>query len=153
VDVVVTNPGHQSASVHNAFTYLPPPVVTAISPPSGAIAGGTRVTITGTGFQSGAAVTFGTASATNIVVSPDGTTITLIVPRNGAGVVNVAVTNPDGQRGALLAAYTYGAVTPLPNPQQPGAPANGGTPGPLPQARPANAPSGGAKPAPLPASR
>jgi hypothetical protein len=153
VDVVVTNPGNRSASVHNAFTYLPPPIITAVSPPSGATIGGTRVTISGTGFQSGAAVTFGAASATNIVVSPDGTTMTLTVPPNSAGVVNIAVTNPDGQHGALLAAYTYGVVNPLPNPQQPGPPANGSAPAPLPRPGPTGVPSGGAKPAPLPASR
>jgi hypothetical protein len=153
VDVIVTNPGNRSATVHNAFTYLPPPIITAISPPSGAITGGTRVTISGTGFQSGAAITFGAASATNLVVSPDGTTITLTVPPNSAGVVNVAVTNPDGQRGALLAAYTYGVVNPVPNPQQPGPPANGSAPAPLPRPGPTSVPSGGAKPAPLPASR
>ena len=153
VDVVVTNPGNRSASVHNAFTYLPPPIITAISPPSGATDGGARVTISGTGFQAGATVMFGAASATNVVVALDGTTMTLTVPRNSVGTVDVAMANPDGQRGTLPAAYTYGVVNPLPKPQQPGPPANSSVPAPLPRPGPTSVPSGGAKPAPLPASR
>ncbi|MBI3650152.1 MAG: DUF11 domain-containing protein [Acidobacteria bacterium] len=45
-----------------------PPTVTAISPVSGPVAGGTSVTITGTGFQAGATVTLGGTAATNITV-------------------------------------------------------------------------------------
>ena len=153
VDVVVTNPGNQSATAQKAFTYLPPPTFTAISPSSGAIDGGTRVTITGTGFQLGATVAFGTANATNVVVSPDGTTITLTMPRSSAGIVDAVVTNPDGQRGTLSAAYTYGVVNPLPPPQATALPTNGNVPAPLPRPSPTSIPSGGARPAPLPASR
>ncbi len=47
-----------------AKTWDPPPVVTSIAPTSGPIAGGTSVTITGTGFQSGATATVGGATAT-----------------------------------------------------------------------------------------
>ena len=44
------------------------PTVTAISPNSGPTSGGTSVTITGTGFATGATVTIGGAAATNVTV-------------------------------------------------------------------------------------
>jgi hypothetical protein len=42
--------------------------VTNVVPNNGPVAGGTPVTITGTGFVSGATVTFGSKGATNVVV-------------------------------------------------------------------------------------
>ena len=47
----------------------PPPTVSAISPTSGTTAGGTAVTITGTGFLSGATVSFGGTAATGVTVA------------------------------------------------------------------------------------
>ena len=44
------------------------PAVTAISPTEGPLAGGTTVTITGTGFTGATAVDFGTTAATNLIV-------------------------------------------------------------------------------------
>jgi hypothetical protein len=41
------------------FTYLPPPTITAITPDSGAAAGGTAVTISGANFNAGTRVYFG----------------------------------------------------------------------------------------------
>ena len=50
VDVTVTTPGGTSAtSSADDFTYIAAPTVTAVSPTSGVAAGGTSVTITGTG--------------------------------------------------------------------------------------------------------
>ena len=66
------------------------PAVTAISPTSGPLAGGTSVTITGTGFTGATAVDFGTVAATNLdVVSA--TSITATSPA-GTGMVDVTVT-------------------------------------------------------------
>jgi hypothetical protein len=51
VDVRVTTTGGTSAAVAgDRFTYVAAPAVTSISPTSGPAAGGTSVTITGTGF-------------------------------------------------------------------------------------------------------
>jgi CSLREA domain-containing protein len=70
------------------------PTVTSVGPTSGAAAGGTAVTITGTGFAAGATVTIGGAAATNVVVV-DGSTITCKTPALPAGTLNdVVVTNP-----------------------------------------------------------
>ena len=48
--------------------YVAAPTVTGISPTSGPSAGGTSVTITGTGFTGATAVDFGTTAATNFDV-------------------------------------------------------------------------------------
>ncbi len=50
VDVVVTNLDGQSGSLANGFTFVAAPTVTAITPVVGPAAGGTAVTLTGTGF-------------------------------------------------------------------------------------------------------
>ncbi len=83
-----------------------PPAPTAISPTSGTTSGGTPVTITGTNFASGATVTFGGTAATSVVVVSS-TTITATTPAHAAGVVNVVVTNSNGQSGTLTSGYTY----------------------------------------------
>ncbi|MGB6834128.1 MAG: IPT/TIG domain-containing protein [Candidatus Acidiferrum sp.] len=84
----------------------PAPTVTSVSPSSGAAGGGTEVTITGTNFASGATVTFGSATATNVVVS-NSTSITATTPAGTAGPVTVTVTNPTGQGGSLGSGFTY----------------------------------------------
>jgi hypothetical protein len=62
VDVVVTSSKGQSATLKAAFTYVdppPPPTVSAISPSSGTMNGGTQFVISGTGFRPGTVVSFG----------------------------------------------------------------------------------------------
>ena len=108
VTVTVTANG-QSGSLASAFTYIGQPTVSSVSPNSGSISGGTAVTITGTNFTAGAAVTFGSAAATNIVVV-NSTTITATTPAGSAGAVTVTVTNVGGQSGSLATAYTYKVV-------------------------------------------
>jgi IPT/TIG domain len=85
--------------------------VSGISPSSGTASGGTSVKIAGTGFLSGATVTFGGAAGTNVAV-PDGNTITVTTPSHAAGTVNVVVTNGIGQSGTLTNAYTYTSAPP-----------------------------------------
>src|SRR6266849_7825782 len=84
----------------------PAPTVSGASPTSGTTAGGTPVTITGTGFLAGATVAFGTTAATSVTVASS-TTITATTPAHAAGAVNVVVTNTDGQSGPLSNGYTY----------------------------------------------
>jgi hypothetical protein len=81
------------------------PTVTSISPTSGPLAGGTSVTITGTGFVSGATVTIGGTDAAGVFVSV--TSITATTPAGTAGVKNVVVTNPDTQFGTKTGGFTY----------------------------------------------
>jgi hypothetical protein len=70
------------------------PAITAITPNNGPAAGGTSVTVTGTGFTAGSTVTMGTIPATHVQVnSPQA--ITATSPR-GAGTVDVRVTGSEG---------------------------------------------------------
>ena len=109
VDVVVMNPDFQTATRASGFTYSatpPAPTVTAISPNTGSTAGGTSVTITGTGFAATPSVVIGGSSAT-AEVFVNSTTLTATLPAHAAGLVNVVVTNPDAQSGTLTNGYAY----------------------------------------------
>ncbi len=97
MNVTVTTPAGTSAvTPADEFTYAvaAAPVVTGLSPTSGPAAGGTLVTITGTGFTGATAVDFGTTAATNVSIVDD-TTITADNPA-GTGTVDVTVTTPAG---------------------------------------------------------
>jgi hypothetical protein len=85
------------------------PTVTAnLSPNQGPGSGGTAVTITGTGFVSGGSlgVTFGgtAATAVNVVNS---TTMTCTTPAHASGIVDVVITNGDGQPTTVTNGFTY----------------------------------------------
>ena len=82
------------------------PTVTAISPARGNTAGGTKVTITGTGFTGATVVTIGGVPASFTVISA--TTITAVTPARAAGSASVQVFTPGVNTGNTL--YTY--VTP-----------------------------------------
>ncbi len=87
----------------------PTPTVTAISPNSGPVAGGTSVTITGTNFTGATTVAIGGAAATNVTVIGAGTSITATTPAGTAGTASVMVATPGGAS-ATNALFTY--VTP-----------------------------------------
>jgi plastocyanin len=125
-DIVVTNPDGQSGRLTGGFNYQipasPPPAVTAVGPSSGPVAGGTSVTITGSGFTAGATVSFGAAAASGVNVT-SATTVTATAPAGSAGSVDLVVTNPDGQTGRLPGAYSYvGSAPPPPPPPAAAAP-------------------------------
>ena len=93
VDVTATVGGQTSPKVAgDRFTYLP--TVTAVSPSSGVPAGGTHVTITGTGFSTAAGATafdFGTGSAATAVTCSTVTSCSATTPK-GSGTVDVTAT-------------------------------------------------------------
>ncbi|MEA2201902.1 MAG: hypothetical protein QOI89_2498 [Solirubrobacteraceae bacterium] len=93
VDVTVTSPAGTSAVVlGDHFKYLP--TVASLSPSAGSKAGGTAVTVTGSGFALGASATvfkFGTAKASGVNCSSS-TTCTLIAPPHAVGTVDVKAT-------------------------------------------------------------
>lgn len=106
-DVVVTNPGATPVTGANLFTYNGAPYLSSISPIGGAISGGTVVTITGTGFITGAtAYIGGVPCASTTVTSPILATCT--TPAGTPGIYNIGVTNPDGQV-SPTAQFTYSA--------------------------------------------
>jgi hypothetical protein len=81
------------------------PVITGVAPNAGPVAGGTSVTLTGSGFTGATSVTFGGTAATSFTVTSD-TTITATAPPHAAGAVNVSVTTVGGT-GTAANAYTY----------------------------------------------
>ena len=142
VDVTVVNPDpdHNPSTLSSTledgfvFTAAPRPTITSITPSSGP--GGTKVTITGTGFANTngastnavvpAAVTIGGEQLLPLPPpnTPPGspspplvvnsTTITGLIPTAPAGTVHVAVMNPDGQGAILVDGYTYPPDTTAP---------------------------------------
>jgi IPT/TIG domain len=106
VPITVTNTDAQSASLSSGFTYTSGPVVSSVSPNSGPVTGGTTVNILGSGFQSGASVTFG-GIASNSVTLVSSTEIQAVTPVSSAGTVTIDVTNADSQSATLASAFTY----------------------------------------------
>jgi hypothetical protein len=87
------------------------PGIAAISPNTGTVAGGTRVTIVGRNFFDVTGVTFGGVPATN-VITVDPTTVRATTPPHSAGAVNVVVTTRTGGSKAIDAfTYVPGATT------------------------------------------
>jgi hypothetical protein len=86
------------------------PTVTSISPTSGPTAGGTTVTITGTGFTGATAVSFGGTAAASFSFVSD-TSMTAVSPA-GTGTVDVTVTGPGGTSATSSAdQFTYLSTT------------------------------------------
>jgi Protein kinase domain/IPT/TIG domain len=109
VDVIVTTPtGASKLTAADQYTFgAPPPAVTGVSPDSGGTAGGTTVSITGTGLAGATGVTFG--GVPGRITSDSNTQITVTSPP-GTGTVNVTVTTPAGtSQTAVVGHYTYAA--------------------------------------------
>ena len=96
----------------DSFTYLAVPSVLMVAPAKGPMAGGTVVTVTGTGFVQIMGVKFGTTSAESYTVDSS-TQITVTAPMNAVmGTVDVFVTNVVG----TSPQYTYDTFTYAPPP-------------------------------------
>jgi hypothetical protein len=105
---VILNPG-QTQDVNLVISTGP--VVTGLNPTSGTTFGGTSVVITGANLTGTTAVMFGPNNATSFVVN-SATQITAVAPA-GTGVVDVAVTTPQGTSATSNADhYTYQLVPP-----------------------------------------
>jgi IPT/TIG domain len=104
---VTTRAGTSKITAADHYTYAAPrPAVGAVSPDSGATAGGTTVTIAGTGLAGATGVRFGAVPAA--VTADSSTQITVDTPP-GTGTVTVIVTTPAGTSaitGASHYAYT-----------------------------------------------
>ncbi|GAA4209266.1 hypothetical protein GCM10022252_75510 [Streptosporangium oxazolinicum] len=84
---------------------FPAPTIDTVSPATGGTGGNTLVTLKGTNFQPGLAVTFGGTTATSITVISE-TLATCRTPAKTAGAVAVAVTN-DGSTATKNNGFTY----------------------------------------------
>lgn len=114
VDVTVTNPDNSFATGIALYEYQQPidpdtglpeviPEISwmgsgcapgSVAPANGSMAGGTAVTIHGVGFRQGSSVYFGGTPATDVLVSPAGTSITCVTPPHQVGAVDVVVISP-----------------------------------------------------------
>ncbi|HVE65488.1 MAG TPA: PQQ-dependent sugar dehydrogenase [Thermoanaerobaculia bacterium] len=96
------------------------PAVTAVEPGAGSARGGDVVVLTGSGFATGAVVTFGGVAATDVAVLDSiGTRLRVVTPAHATGPVDVVVTNPDGRSVTVANAYTFtplSLVAPPPRP-------------------------------------
>ena len=121
VQVGVITPGGISNSL--PYTYVSAPVLISLAPSSGPPAGGTSVTLTGTGLTGATAVTFGATPATSFTVN-SATQITATSPA-GTGTVQVTVTTPLGTSNGVSYTYVAAPVIYSIGPSQ--GPAAGGT--------------------------
>jgi hypothetical protein len=110
VHVIVTTLNGMISS-DDTFNYYATPAVTSVTPATGPGAGGTSVSISGSGFLTADTVTFGATSVPFTYVN-DGL-ITAVSPA-GAGVVDVQVSGPGGSS-AISAGdqFTYSAGAPM----------------------------------------
>jgi len=92
------------------YTFVAAPAITSISPTSGTTAGGTTVTINGTGFTGATKVSFGGAGAATSFTVVSSTKITAVSPAAAAGEHGISVTTPAGTS-ASVAADNYTFVT------------------------------------------
>lgn len=128
VDVSVVVPGRPEFTRPEGFTYsdTAPRAVEKVSPRKGSDAGGTAVAITGSGFLSGATVTFDGRPASNVrVVGP--TTITAVTPSGSVGKADVAVTNPGVPAATLSNGFEYVPAARVVAVRPGNGPASGGT--------------------------
>jgi hypothetical protein len=101
----VTVTFHGQSVVVGQYTCDPFPTLKIVSPHSGRTSGGTTVTLTGSGFVTGAtAVEFGQSAGTTVTVLGP-TQLTVRTTSHSAGRVGVTVATPGGRSGAVV--FTY----------------------------------------------
>ncbi|SHI91508.1 hypothetical protein SAMN02745146_1901 [Hymenobacter daecheongensis DSM 21074] len=110
--IAVTTPGGSATSATSFTVTIPVPTITALAPAI-RVAGsaGFMLTVTGTGFQTGATVTLNGTALTTTFVSA--TTLTAAVPTSALttpGTYNVTVANAGGTS-SVAATFTVSAAT------------------------------------------
>lgn len=80
------------------------PTVTALRPASGSTAGGSTLTLDGTGLDTVTSAAFDGTAATIVAATP--TALTVTTPAHAVGLVDVVIANPDGPTTAS-AAFAY----------------------------------------------
>ncbi len=109
--------------------FIPQPLtLTAVSPSSGSVAGGTVVTLSGTNLGSARAVEFGGTPAS--ITDENASSISVLSPAHPAGKVAVTVTAADGTKSSDSSAGGFVYVAPeVPGPPDPPAHNPGGATG------------------------
>jgi hypothetical protein len=92
VDVTVVTPlGTSPLTALDLYGYVVPPAITAITPSSGTLCGGTTIVLTGSGFTGAGAVTLNTNAMQSYIIVSD-TQISAVTNAEAAAPDNVAVT-------------------------------------------------------------
>ncbi|MHC4600474.1 MAG: IPT/TIG domain-containing protein [Planctomycetota bacterium] len=114
IEISVENRGGKIGRLTDGFTYQDPllsPHLTAVTPATGFVGGGTPVTLMGTQFQDGASVYFEGLLADQIVVECD-TRITAVTPAGmPQGAIDVLLENPDNRKAILPDAFVTSGLT------------------------------------------
>ncbi|MGG3507689.1 IPT/TIG domain-containing protein [Paenibacillus lautus] len=111
VNVKVVNKDGQYAEVMGGFTYeappqKPAPVITSVTPNTGALAGGSFISVKGTNFESTTKVYINNISVQTLFYST-GEVRARVPASTVAGPVDIKVENSDGQFIVLTGGYTY----------------------------------------------
>jgi peptidoglycan/xylan/chitin deacetylase (PgdA/CDA1 family) len=115
-DIVVrTRHGSSPPTAADRFSWLPPPTVTTVTPGYSPIAGGTRVTLTGTGFTDVQKVLFGSTPGTLPHVA-SGTLLLVTAPPGRLGSTQLVVVTSHGTSAPVPFGY-YFLVPQAPGPQ------------------------------------
>ncbi|HEY0003892.1 MAG TPA: helix-turn-helix domain-containing protein [Pyrinomonadaceae bacterium] len=81
--------------------------ITSVSPIAGSLVGRIEVTLTGTGFETGAEVFFGSSSSPLVIVDSSTSARAELPPASEAGSVSVSLVNPDGSHATREGGFTY----------------------------------------------
>ena len=112
-DVTAINPDGQSTAFLRGFAYVDDallsgfaPVLTSATPTQGPESGTTLTALTGSNFVANELVFVGTALGSGVSLLSS-SILTASFPPQVAGVVDLAVTNPDGRSSVLPGGFTY----------------------------------------------
>lgn len=106
VDVEVRHSEIGFGRLEDAYLYVAPPRIDAVSPDRGADLGGTTIEVVGESFTPDTVVLVDGAPCAELVFV-DESTLRCTVPPGEPGVVDVEVVNPDGQRDRLHGGFNY----------------------------------------------
>ncbi len=112
VDVRVSTPeGTSGALAGDRYTYAPPPTVTKLSVKKGPAAGGTSLTIKGSGFNPSSTVRFAGVQASAVTFNSS-TSLSATSPPGTAGPADVTVTTLNGTSATSAGdRFSYGKPT------------------------------------------
>jgi hypothetical protein len=104
-DLVVIDPTGVEGRMVDALLVTDVPVLASVFPASGAVVGGTQVSIVGSDFVEGAEVHFGGVAAQSVTVVGPNRIEAVAPPGGGVGSISLQVTNPGGLTSAATFDY------------------------------------------------
>gem|GEM_PF-1714603 len=116
------NKGNSKAWGRSAIQFA----IAGVAPNSGPTAGGTNVTITGSGFDRSATVTFGGVAAVSVTYISS-TQLQAVTPAHASGTVSVAISQKLSQSATLAGGFTYSSSLGVSGISPTSGPTTGGT--------------------------